>query len=695
MEHLRYDAGEPYPERDTLTEVLYSNHYPAAYSEGDATRYTSSKKRVLAPSWSVLKVDFYAVEPDFVIIEWLSRNSVTSAGPFILRRQNSRWIELEDTSGRIFSHWKWIVRINRGVRQYRSTLLALWSESCACKKAESNKQLSSYLPLHCLCDTILLRDRCYVCCSKEAVCRKKLTSTTVRIDDRTNIIAATQQAVAVDTIEKTVLPDTQQKKDSNEAELSEENKDQLIEETLSQDICLCSSLFKDDGICYCGYKTNKSTRNEGSSKTNTEGRITSKNDLPPAAATPVPADLNGMRKKGPTKVAAPRKPPAKKAETKVFQVSVTIGIIGQDISLRTFEDLKRFADRRASIAVASLERGDATLCLHIQSVMVLESTSTWAIKVEISQQLGWASHCPVGGAICIKALTNKGLHTLPGMIGYCIKDEKELHYQLYSKNVTEAQFEEGRRRYLILGACDYKNQVELTPYNILARAMQFRKHRVSNPIGISMRGCIRQMMLSGHYYPSLRWLFSLTVSRIRAETLWRLATQPESTKPVDVDEVYFGFRPPKRYFYQPDESFHHTRVFPDPDQGRMPPEDCGSQHGGEQHPLDPPTPRTDRHQKQNSSADTGHDNEDCPEFISLFRELTSGSMQEWMIPDTVGDMDDLDALKSMFIPIPSSNFQFANAGGCCSATPNRSLSPRCINSALRRNLRVERSGFGH
>ncbi|KAL3689025.1 hypothetical protein R1sor_015334 [Riccia sorocarpa] len=116
-------------------------------------------------------------------------------------------------------------------------------------------------------------------------------------------------------------------------------------------------------------------------------------------------------------------------------------------------------------------------------------------------------------------------------------------------------------------------------------------------------------MLSGHYYPGLRWLFCLTVSRIRAETLWRLATQPESTKPVDVDE------------------------------GREPPEDCGSQYDGERQPPDPPTARTDRQQKH--SADSGHDKEDCPEFISLFREL----MQEWMIPDAVGDMDDLDALK--------------------------------------------------
>ncbi|KAL3694146.1 hypothetical protein R1sor_007797 [Riccia sorocarpa] len=79
----------------------------------------------------------------------------------------------------------------------------------------------------------------------------------------------------------------------------------------------------------------------------------------------------------------------------------------------------------------------------------------------------------------------------------------------------------------------------------------------------------------------------------------------------------------------------------------VPPEDCGSQHRGEEQAVDPAAVRTitDRRQKERSCGDSGHENEDCPEFISLFREITSGSMQEWMIPDAVGDMDDLDALK--------------------------------------------------
>ncbi|KAL3700204.1 hypothetical protein R1sor_018226 [Riccia sorocarpa] len=129
-------------------------------------------------------------------------------------------------------------------------------------------------------------------------------------------------------------------------------------------------------------------------------------------------------------------------------------IVGQDVSQRTFEDMKRFAQQVATVAVVSLERDDFVLQLHIQAVLVLESTSTRAVKQDIALQLGWATHCSAGGAICVKQLTNKSLHTPAGMIGYCTKDEKESHYQVYSKNVTKLQFEEGRRKYVILGACD-------------------------------------------------------------------------------------------------------------------------------------------------------------------------------------------------------------------------------------------------
>ncbi|KAL3681878.1 hypothetical protein R1sor_024834 [Riccia sorocarpa] len=146
--------------------------------------------------------------------------------------------------------------------------------------------------------------------------------------------------------------------------------------------------------------------------------------------------------------------------------------------------MKRFVDSRATVGLIALERGDATLQLHIQGVLTAE------YEYQGHQRRYTESHwleerVPTrGAAICVKALINKGVHTLVGMVSYCTKDEQELHYQMYSVNVTAQQMEEGKRRYLIFGACNYKNRVELTPYNLLSRAMQSKhkheKQRTSN-----------------------------------------------------------------------------------------------------------------------------------------------------------------------------------------------------------------------
>ncbi|KAL3692074.1 hypothetical protein R1sor_005725 [Riccia sorocarpa] len=202
-----------------------------------------------------------------------------------------------------------------------------------------------------------------------------------------------------------------------------------------------------------------------------------------------------------------RAAPKKKPECRMLQVSITVGIVGEDISTETFEALQVFVEKRAAVGLIALERGDATLQLHVQGVMAVESTSARQIKSDLHVAIGWDTCCPVGASICVKLLTNKGVHTLVGMVGYCMKDQQELHFRMYCKNVSEKQMDEGRQRYLIFGACNYKNRVELSLYNLLSRAMQFR----------------------------------------RAESVWRLATAPESTTLRDIDETFYGIKPSERY----------------------------------------------------------------------------------------------------------------------------------------------------
>ncbi|KAL3688960.1 hypothetical protein R1sor_015269 [Riccia sorocarpa] len=103
----------------------------------------------------------------------------------------------------------------------------------------------------------------------------------------------------------------------------------------------------------------------------------------------------------------PAKAARKKPEAKLQQVSITVGIVGEDISQATFADMKCFMESRATVGLIALERGDATLQLHIQGVLALLSTSTKAVKQDIMEAIGWKSNCPLGGAVCVKALTKK------------------------------------------------------------------------------------------------------------------------------------------------------------------------------------------------------------------------------------------------------------------------------------------------
>ncbi|KAL2629371.1 hypothetical protein R1flu_014057 [Riccia fluitans] len=233
---------------------------------------------------------------------------------------------------------------------------------------------------------------------------------------------------------------------------------------------------------------------------------------------------------------------------KMLDVSLTIGIPGENVDEKLFDVLVNWLEQRAEIAVLALERGDAFLQLHLQGMLRAKSSSTTILKWEIKEVIGWQWNPPVGGSVCLKSLREKGLHTVSGLIGYCLKDEGAAHFRFYSKNITEEQKAEGRRMHSIYGASEYKHKLELTPANILGRALQFRKYRVKNPVSITFRRCIAEMLRSGQYIPAFRWLTSAKISRLRAERIWRACTTPQSVEVADIETIFFGLETPARYF---------------------------------------------------------------------------------------------------------------------------------------------------
>ncbi|KAL3683768.1 hypothetical protein R1sor_001790 [Riccia sorocarpa] len=123
---------------------------------------------------------------------------------------------------------------------------------------------------------------------------------------------------------------------------------------------------------------------------------------------------------------------------------------------------------------------------------------------------------------------------------------------------------------------------------------------------------------------------------MRAETLWRIATKPESTNPPDVDEVFFGYRPADKYWFKQDPPSRVPTPAVDNSDEEL------EEHDNEAHREDPvaaaatmdrvPAAATmNEGDLDGTRTNNTEQVYDFPEFISLFHKITSGSMEEWMI----------------------------------------------------------------
>ncbi|KAL3683853.1 hypothetical protein R1sor_001875 [Riccia sorocarpa] len=124
------------------------------------------------------------------------------------------------------------------------------------------------------------------------------------------------------------------------------------------------------------------------------------------------------------------------------------------------------------------------------------------------------------------------------MVGYCLKDRHELHFLVCMKEITDAVQREGRLLSTFYGAANLKNNVELNPSNIMQRALQYNKFFSHYPLGTSFHGCIRRMLVVGHYTPSTSWLIK-GMDLTRMNSLWKAYIQPGTITMADVKNVFF------------------------------------------------------------------------------------------------------------------------------------------------------------
>ncbi|KAI5059607.1 hypothetical protein GOP47_0025926, partial [Adiantum capillus-veneris] len=63
------------------------------------------------------------------------------------------------------------------------------------------------------------------------------------------------------------------------------------------------------------------------------------------------------------------------------------------------------------------------------------------------------------------------MHTFEVMVGYCLKDQDEPHFQKVVHNITSDDVNAGVELYSLYGVDQLKNRVCLTPANIFDRAL--------------------------------------------------------------------------------------------------------------------------------------------------------------------------------------------------------------------------------
>ncbi|KAL3702108.1 hypothetical protein R1sor_020130 [Riccia sorocarpa] len=240
----------------------------------------------------------------------------------------------------------------------------------------------------------------------------------------------------------------------------------------------------------------------------------------------------------PSKTTVPTK--RKRTTTlKRMELSITICITGSDLSPQLFPLVDDFLQRECEASLFAVERGGSLLNLHLHGVIAIICTSALDVKKRITAAIHWDENRPLGAGVCVKKLTNKGIHTFVGMVGYCLKDRKEFHFRVTMKNISDAVQREGMMLFTFFGAADLKNRVELNPSNIMQRALQYNKYVSHHPLGTSFRGCIRGMLVGGHYTPSTTWLINKGMDKSCMAALWKCYVQPGTITLADVDQIFF------------------------------------------------------------------------------------------------------------------------------------------------------------
>ncbi|MCO5588696.1 hypothetical protein L7F22_042655 [Adiantum nelumboides] len=148
------------------------------------------------------------------------------------------------------------------------------------------------------------------------------------------------------------------------------------------------------------------------------------------------------------------------------------------------------------------------------------------------------STAPAGGVVICRALTKRKLHTFEGMIGYCLKDNGQLHFQMVQHHITAEHINQGIELYMLYCCDEVKNRVCLTPANIFDREHMFLKYSSRHPAGNDFLSTLHGMIKGGKYYSRIIAHQGKVMEKAKIDALWTSMVYPSTIRYHDISRIF-------------------------------------------------------------------------------------------------------------------------------------------------------------
>lgn len=147
--------------------------------------------------------------------------------------------------------------------------------------------------------------------------------------------------------------------------------------------------------------------------------------------------------------------------------------------------------------------------------------------------------------VVCKALTNIGLHTFRGMIGYFLKDTGSTHFDVSMKNISNDDVVEGKTLHVIYGRSDLKSRVILTHKNVTDRMYIWHKYKTNKQLTTMSMSILTDMVRSGLFMPTSSWIIPFNdqgMDHKLMSSLFKIMVDPVNNMREDVCQVFMKKR---------------------------------------------------------------------------------------------------------------------------------------------------------